>query len=192
MCSTQFEKQVINGRPGPGGSELFQVSLFDFKTPVGHCCRSSGDSQWSYGPWGRCCFFLLATFWTLSVVRRQSETPCSEENNRNCAFSITKLELVGGLVAILYFPIYWESHHPNQLTFIFFRGVENTNLLFIQGVSVIGRSLDHLCPCWNDGMMEGEKKFQCNLISPREFSWVNHLSNHSMGELQWLGRGNEN
>ena len=33
--------------------------------------------------------------------------------------------LVGGLVAMFYFPIYWES--SSQLTFIFFRGVQTTN-----------------------------------------------------------------
>ena len=33
--------------------------------------------------------------------------------------------LVGGLVAIFYFPIYWEQ--SSQLTFIFFRGVQTTN-----------------------------------------------------------------
>ena len=31
--------------------------------------------------------------------------------------------LVGGLVAIFYFPIYWESHHPNWRSPSFFRGV---------------------------------------------------------------------
>ena len=35
------------------------------------------------------------------------------------------LHLVGGLVAVSYFPIYWES--SSQLTFIFFRGVQTTN-----------------------------------------------------------------
>ena len=33
--------------------------------------------------------------------------------------------LVGGLVAIFYFPIYWVANHPNWL--IFFRGVQTTN-----------------------------------------------------------------
>ena len=34
--------------------------------------------------------------------------------------------LVGGLVAILYFPIYyWECHHPNWLIYV--RGVQNIN-----------------------------------------------------------------
>ena len=33
--------------------------------------------------------------------------------------------LVGGLVAIFYFPIYWQQ--SSQLTFIFFRGVQTTN-----------------------------------------------------------------
>ena len=33
--------------------------------------------------------------------------------------------LVGGLVAIFYYPIYWECPHPNWL--IFFKGVQTTN-----------------------------------------------------------------
>ena len=42
--------------------------------------------------------------------------------------------LVGGLVAILYFPIYWVSNHPNWL--IFFRGVQTTNqYIYIYGHS---------------------------------------------------------
>ena len=35
--------------------------------------------------------------------------------------------LVGGLVAIFYFPLYWESHHPNWRTHIFQRGGPTTN-----------------------------------------------------------------
>ena len=37
--------------------------------------------------------------------------------------------LVGGLEHALYFPIYWECHHPNWRTLIFFRwvGVQTTN-----------------------------------------------------------------
>ena len=31
-------------------------------------------------------------------------------------------QLVGGLVAIFYFPIYWESHHPNWRTHFFSEG----------------------------------------------------------------------
>ena len=39
--------------------------------------------------------------------------------------------LVGGLVAIFYFPIYWEFHHPNWLTHIFQRGGPTTNQIFV-------------------------------------------------------------
>ena len=38
-----------------------------------------------------------------------------------CVFLQMQICLVGGLVAIFYFPIYWVSNHPNWL--IFFRGV---------------------------------------------------------------------
>ena len=33
------------------------------------------------------------------------------------------IKMVGGLVAIFYFPIYWECHHPNWRNPSFFRGV---------------------------------------------------------------------
>ena len=38
-----------------------------------------------------------------------------------------KHHLVGGLVAIFYFPIYWVSNHPNWRTHIFQRGGPTTN-----------------------------------------------------------------
>ena len=37
------------------------------------------------------------------------------------------LQEPGGLVAILNFPMYWESHHPNWLSYIFQRGGPTTN-----------------------------------------------------------------
>ena len=40
--------------------------------------------------------------------------------------------LVGGLVAIFYFPIYWEFHHPNWRTHIFQRGGPTTNQKILQ------------------------------------------------------------
>ena len=45
-----------------------------------------------------------------------------------------KLYLVGGLVAIFYFPIYWEFHHPNWL--IFFRGVQTTNQICMELIKI--------------------------------------------------------
>ena len=39
----------------------------------------------------------------------------------------TKQKLVGGLVAIFYFPIYWVANHPNWRTHIFQRGGPTTN-----------------------------------------------------------------
>ena len=40
---------------------------------------------------------------------------------------VTHPSLVDGLVAIFYFPIYWECHHPNWRTHIFQRGGPTTN-----------------------------------------------------------------
>ena len=39
--------------------------------------------------------------------------------------------LVGGLVAMFYFPIYWECHHPNRRSHIFQRGGPTTNQLMV-------------------------------------------------------------
>ena len=39
--------------------------------------------------------------------------------------------LVGCLVAIFYFPIYWVSNHPNWRTHIFQRGGPTTNQLYV-------------------------------------------------------------
>ena len=35
------------------------------------------------------------------------------ENECRPRTEVLKLSLVGGLVAIFYFPTYWECHHPN-------------------------------------------------------------------------------
>ena len=67
--------------------------------------------------------------WTLFFYRTSWKIISDSGQPDAWPFRLQGLYLVGGLVAIFYFPIYWVSNHPNWQTHIFQRGGPTTNQL---------------------------------------------------------------
>ena len=70
------------------------------------------------------CFLFGLLQPTMGTPRRCSRcwNSCSDRDYWLMRLEITHDYLVGGLVAIFYFPIYWVYNHPNWRTHIFQRG----------------------------------------------------------------------
>ena len=93
--------------------------------------------------------------------------------------------LVGGLVAILYFPIYWVANHPNWL--MFFRGVAQpptryswNSLPHPSGISRCFRGyISHLAP-WNSVPPIASYTFH-----PLELCLGDVRMNHPYSQMLW-------
>ena len=66
-------------------------------------------------PWDLYCWWL--PLWLVALHCSQEALPREDMAEVVPAWDSFQHLLVGGLVAIFYFPIYWEFHHPNWLSY---------------------------------------------------------------------------